>query len=327
MNTKSWLPIPPRSPFSLANIPFGVITTPASQSPHTAIAIGDHALDLSAFASGDGFFALPSIHPHLSVFSHHTLNHFAALPFHLRRSVRQYLQEVFADATPTPQALKFNTQLQKECLFPLSNVRTHLPMQIGDYTDFYAGANHARNCSVLFQSAMQPNYSHLPVAYHSRASSVVVSGTPIRRPWGQILEDPSAKVKVPSFLPCRLLDYELELGAFVCGENKMGEPMGMAVAEESIFGLVLMNDWSARDIQAWEFQPLGPFNSKNLGTSVSPWVVTVEALEPFLTTGISHDADVQRYMAGRERGVYDMRLEVDITCEYSQMSFTYGRSW
>ena len=322
MTTESWLPVSPKSPFSLANIPFGIITTPSSEAPHNAIAIGDYALDLAAFASGNGFFALPSIHPHLSIFSHSNLNAYAALPIHLRRSVRQYLQEVLADKTPTPQALKQNTELQKQCLFPLSSIRNHLPMQIGDYTDFYAGANHARTCAALFNISQHPNYDHLPIAYHSRASSVVISGTPIRRPWGQILENPAAEPKVPSFAPCRLLDYELELGAFVSKENQMGQPVGMSVAEESIFGLVLMNDWSARDVQMWEYVPLGPFNSKNLGTSISPWIVTVEALEPFLVEGLRNYSQVQRYLVGKEKGVYDMTLEVDITCGYIRDDFT-----
>ena len=322
MTTESWLPVSPKSPFSLANIPFGIITTPSSEAPHNAIAIGDYALDLASFASCNGFFALPSIHPHLSIFSHSNLNAYAALPIHLRRSVRQYLQEVLADKTPTPQALKQNTELQKQCLFPLSSIRNHLHMQIGDYTDFYAGANHARTCAALFNISQHPNYDHLPIAYHSRASSVVISGTPIRRPWGQILENPAAEPKVPSFAPCRLLDYELELGAFVSKENQMGQPVGMSVAEESIFGLVLMNDWSARDVQMWEYVPLGPFNSKNLGTSISPWIVTVEALEPFLVEGLRNYSQVQRYLVGKEKGVYDMTLEVDITCGYIRDDFT-----
>src|ERR1700730_14684513 len=135
-------------------------------------------------------------------------------------------------------------------------------------------------------NALQPNYKHLPVGYHGRASSVVVSGTPIRRPNGQILENPTAEKKVPSFSPCRKLDIELELGVFVCKANNMGEPISIGEAEESLFGVVLMNDWSARDIQAWEYVPLGPFNAKNFGTTISAWVVLAESLEPFLAKGL-----------------------------------------
>jgi len=190
-------------------------------------------------------------------------------------------------------------------------------MHIGDYTDFYAGRNHAYNVGVLFrgpQNALQPNYTHLPVGYHGRASSVVVSGTPIRRPWGQILENPVAETKVPIFTPCRRLDIELELGAFVCRANKMGEPIPIAEAEDSLFGVVLMNDWSARDIQAWEYVPLGPFNAKNFGTSISPWVVLADALEPFLGNGLKNETELLPYLQEkRKENVYNIHLEVDLT--------------
>ncbi|KAJ0356138.1 hypothetical protein COL922a_014696, partial [Colletotrichum nupharicola] len=162
-------------------------------------------------------------------------------------------------------------------------------MQIGDYTDFYAGLNHAYNIGVLFRgpgNALQPNYKHLPVAYHGRASSVVPSGTPIHRPQGQILANPAADPKVPIFSPCKRLDIELELAFFVSQPNELGKPVHINNAEDHIFGVVLMNDWSARDIQAWEYVPLGPFNAKNFGTTITPWVVLIDALEPFRTTGI-----------------------------------------
>ena len=317
MTLKSWFPIPPKSHFSLANIPFGIITTQRSPYPVPAIAIGDHALSLAAFTAHHGFSELSSIDPHWPIFSEPTLNSFAALGRAVHRDVRKYLQDVFIEDTPYPQILKNNQSFQDLCLFRLEDVKTHLPLHIGDYTDFYAGQNHAYNVGVLFrgpQNALQPNYAHLPVGYHGRASSVVSSGTPIRRPWGQILENPTAEPKIPTFAPCRRLDIELELGAFVCCANKMGETIPIEKAEESLFGFVLMNDWSARDIQAWEYVPLGPFNSKNFGTTVSVWVVLADALEPFMTTGLENKTELLPYLREkRKESVYDIKLEIDLT--------------
>lgn len=314
----SWLQIPKASPFSLANIPFGIISTKQSSSPRPAVAIGDHALDLFAFASSGGFSQLPSIQPHLDVFSQPTLNEFAALGRPVHRQVREYLQSVFKAETPYPQLLKSNTELQKTALVALSDVQNHLPMQIGDYTDFYAGLNHAYNVGVLFRgpdNALQPNYKHLPVGYHGRASSVVPSGHPIRRPNGQILTNPAATPKVPAFSPCKKLDIELELAAFVCKGNKLGEPIPIDKAEDHLFGLVLMNDWSARDIQAWEYVPLGPFNAKNFATSITPWVVLMDALEPFRASNIepqNQDSLLPYLKEKRPDTAYDINLEVEL---------------
>ncbi|KAI9782941.1 MAG: hypothetical protein M1839_004416 [Geoglossum umbratile] len=317
MAVKSWLPIPQGSHFSLANIPFGIITTTASQTPRPAIAIGDHVLDLAVFSANGGFSALPSVHPYLSVFSQPTLNAFAALGRPVHREVRRYIQSIFAEDTENPQILKASTALQQKALFLLRDVQTHLPMHIGDYTDFYAGLNHAYNIGVMFRgpaNALQPNYSHLPVGYHGRASSVVVSGTPIRRPWGQILENLDADPKVPIFAKSRKLDLELELGAFVCRASQMGEPIPIAEAENYLFGCVLVNDWSARDVQAWEYIPLGPFGSKNFGTTISAWVVLADALEPFLSRGLENKVELQTYLReARKENIYDIKLEVDLT--------------
>lgn len=315
MSLKSWFPIPPRSHFSLANIPFGIISTPALKTPRPAVAIGDHALDLAGFAAISGFSNLPSIQPHLSVFYKPTLNEFAALGQLLHREVRLYLQEVFRENTKFP-ALREFLALKDSCIFPLKDITTHCPLQIGDYTDFFAGKNHAYNAGALFRGpkvALQPNYTHLPVGYHGRASSVVVSGTPIRRPWGQILDNPRVDPKIPVFAPSRRLDFELELGAFVCRANKMGEPVPIGEARDSLFGMVLMNDWSARDIQAWESVPLGPFNGKNFGTTISAWVVLADALKPFMSKGIENDTKLLPYLEDIKENVYDINLEVDLT--------------
>jgi len=218
--------------------------------------------------------------------------------------------------------LKTNNSLQEKALLKRDQVTLHVPMQIGDYTDFYAGKNHAFNVGCLFRgpdNALQPNYTHLPVGYHGRASSIVVSGTPITRPNGQILENPAATPKVPIFSPCKRLDIELELGAFLCKGNAMGKNVPISEAAEHIFGFVLLNDWSARDIQAWEYVPLGPFLSKNFGSTISPWVVLTDALEPFRTTGLENDTGLLPYLQEKEvKNVYDIRLQVDITPEGQQ---------
>ncbi|PSS15117.1 hypothetical protein M430DRAFT_142535 [Amorphotheca resinae ATCC 22711] len=314
----SWLSIPADSHFSLANIPFGIITSRHSQiEKRAAVAIGDHVLDLKAFAADGGFSALPSFQEHVAVFSQPTLNAFAALGQPVHREVRAYLQDIFAADTAHPEILKDNAALQKAALLPKHDTKTHLPMQIGDYTDFFAGINHASNVGTMFRgaaNALQPNYTHLPVGYHGRASSVVVSGTPIRRPNGQILADPSAEPKVPVLGPSRRLDIELELGCFLCTGNRMGEPIPIGEAASHIFGFVLMNDWSARDIQTWEYVPLGPFNAKNFGTSISPWIVLADALEPFRAPKLKNETPVLDYLKEeREDTVYDIQLEVDLT--------------
>ncbi|KAF4973671.1 hypothetical protein FZEAL_9263 [Fusarium zealandicum] len=310
----SWLLLPSDSHFSLANIPFGIISTSSDAKQRPAIAIGDHVLDLHAFSSGDGFSASAEIQKQADVFSQPTLNAFAALgrPFH--RAVRSYLQTVFAKDTKHPDVLKDNQKLQDSALLKRSEVKNHMPLAIGDYTDFYAGKNHAYNVGCLFRgpdNALQPNYTHLPVAYHGRASSVVPSNTPIRRPWGQILRPGN---KIPDLAPCEKLDLELEMGMFICRENVLGNPIPVDEAEDHIFGYVLMNDWSARDVQAWEYVPLGPFTAKNMGTSISPWVVLADALEGAKGPGIKNDTELLPYLKQKKQDdVLGIDLEVELT--------------
>lgn len=322
----SWLSISPDSHFSIANIPFGIISTDASE-PRPAVAIGEYALDLKAFAAGHGFSQLPSIQDHLNVFAQPTLNALSATGVH--REVRRYVQSILRDDTSHPHILKSNQELRESALIPLSGVKTHLPFHIGDYTDFYAGLNHAFNVGVLFRgadNALQPNYSHLPVGYHGRASTIVTSGTPLRRPRGQILPQPGAKE--PVFSPCKRLDIELELGAFVSKPNEMGRPVKIDDAQDHIFGLVLMNDWSARDIQAWEYVPLGPFNSKNFGTTISPWVVLPDALEPFRTEALqTKDQQLLQYLQESQKdNVYDIKLEVELKPKGASQAETMTRT-
>ncbi|KAI7866484.1 fumarylacetoacetase [Mucor mucedo] len=209
--------------------------------------------------------------------------------------------------------LKDNAELLQKVLIPLTEVKMHLPAKIGDYTDFYCSREHATNVGIMFRgkdNALQPNWLHIPVGYHGRASSVVVSGTDIRRPAGQKL--PGKDAKAPIFGPSSRLDIELEVGWFVGTGNNLGERIDINDAQDHIFGLVLVNDWSARDIQAWEYVPLGPFLGKSFGTSISPWIVTLDALEPFLTSGPSQSPDPLPYLQENKPAAYDINLQVQI---------------
>ncbi|KAI9670668.1 MAG: hypothetical protein M1831_005888 [Alyxoria varia] len=322
MALKSWLDIPSGCHFSLSNLPMGIIShsrDPEWAQPRPAMAIGDFALDLKLFTANNGFRDLSIIQPHSTVLSEGTLNAFAALGRPIHATVRKYIQSVFLLEGPYPEVLKDNHELRSKCLIPLKDVEMRLPFTIPDYTDFFTGLNHAYNCGVLFrgpENALNPNYKHLPVAYHGRASSVVASGTPVRRPRGQILVDATAETKKPVYAPSRRLDFELELAAFVCKPNVMGDPIDVNKAEEHLFGVVLMNDWSARDVQSWEYVPLGPFNAKNFGTSISPWVVLMDALEPFRAKGIENDTEALAYLKQSEQNnAYDIKLTVDLEAE------------
>jgi fumarylacetoacetase len=206
--------------------------------------------------------------------------------------------------------LRDNIGLRHRALLAQSEVTMHLPAEIGDYTDFYSSREHATNVGIMLRgpdNALMPNWLHLPVAYHGRASSVVVSGTPVCRPCGQTKLDNAER---PIFGPSRSLDFELEMGCFVGPGNELGRPIPIAEAADHIFGMVLVNDWSARDIQRWEYQPLGPFLAKNFATSISPWVVTLEALEPFRCAGPIQDPPPLPYLQSSGPWGYDIRLDV-----------------
>jgi len=223
------------------------------------------------------------------------------------------LQNLLSKDTPT---LRDNTELRERALIPMEKVTMHLPARIGDYTDFYSSRDHATNVGTMFrgkENALMPNWLHLPVGYHGRSSSVVVSGTPVRRPCGQTR---AADDKPPSFGPCKLMDFELEMAFFVGPANALGQPVTAAEAHEHIFGFVIMNDWSARDIQKWEYVPLGPFTAKNFATSISPWVVMVDALKPFAVDNVVQDDPVPLpYLHHTEKFRFDVALEVAIETE------------
>jgi fumarylacetoacetase len=324
----SWVPdMDPASDFSLANIPFGIISTPDDPEPHAAVAIGSCALDLKVLSAG---IDLAQVFPGIDAlaltdaFYQPTLNAFAAMGRAVHRQVRAGIQDLLSTTTTHPSLLRDNASLRAKALIPQSKARMHLPMAIGDYTDFYAGYHHAYAVGVMFRgpdNALQPNYLHLPVGYHGRASSVVVSGTPVHRPVGQILLDPTAQPKQPVTAPSRKLDIELELGCFIARGNEMGTAVPVGEADEHIFGYVLLNDWSARDVQTWEYVPLGPFNGKNFATTISPWVVLADALEPFRARGVENATELQGYLReGREESVFNIRLEVDLTSEFAMPS-------
>ncbi|KAL2841849.1 Fumarylacetoacetase [Aspergillus pseudoustus] len=313
MSPTSWLPIQHGSHFSIANIPFGIISTALSPTPRPSVAIGDFILDLRVFAKSDGFRALKSTTLDISVFNEKTLNKFAALGRSVHREVRKYLQSVFSENTPFPHILKDDVKLREQALLHRETAKNHVPLQIGTYTDFFAGKHHAENCGIIFRgpsNALQPNYLHLPVGYHSRASSVVVSGSPVRRPQGQILLQGS---RSPILAASQRLDIETELGAFLCNSNPLGEPIDIDKADDYIFGYVLLNDWSARDIQAWEAVPLGPFNAKSFCSTISPWVVLPEALERFRCAPIPNETNLLPYLRERRTdSVFGIDLQVSI---------------
>ena len=240
------------SDFPIQSLPYATFVRKGHEQTRLGMAIGDMLLDVGAA------FQIPA------------MEGIMALPRSIRQTLRRRASELLS---------KFSTGADR-FLTPLAEIDLLLPCDIPDYTDFYASIHHATNVGSLFRpdNPLLPNYKWIPIAYHGRSSSVIVSGTSVQRPWGQIVPDPSAP---PVYAPCRLLDYEVELGAFLGPGNALGEPIPIAQAEDHIVGVCLLNDWSARDIQTWESQPLGPFLSKNFATSISPWVVTLEALEPF----------------------------------------------
>jgi fumarylacetoacetase len=272
---RSWLPSAnvEGADFPLQNLPFGVFRATPSDRTRIGVAIGDRVLDLAA-ALEAGCLEAPE---RVATACHAPrLNGLMAVA----PEARQVLRAALGDLLDTESRLAGDRALQDRVLRPLHEVELQLPAEIGDYTDFYASVYHAGNVGSMFRpdNPLLPNYKWVPIGYHGRASSVVASGTPIRRPRGQ---SKPADAPAPSFGPSRQMDYELEIGAWIAGENALGQPVPMREAERRLFGISLLNDWSARDIQSWEYAPLGPFLAKNFATSVSPWVVTLEALAPF----------------------------------------------
>lgn len=287
--------------FPLQNLPFGIFSA-KGQPARVGVAIGNVVLDLAALdeagllpAAAKGSFAAAS------------LNRFIARGKPVWSETRQRLTALLSG---TDAALRDNAALRDRALVPMDQVTLHLPVEIPGYTDFYSSKEHATNVGRMFrdpENALLPNWLEIPIGYNGRASSVVVSGTDLRRPNGQIKLPNEAR---PIFGPCRKLDFELEVGFIVGKESALGEPVSTADAPDHMFGMVLLNDWSARDIQQWEYVPLGPFNSKGFGTSISPWVVTMEALEPFRRDNPAQSPEPLPYLQQHSKNAYDIALEV-----------------
>ena len=290
--------IPAHSDFSIHNLPFGIFSTKGS-APRVGVAIGEHVLDLKAVVDL-GFL---NISP--EVVAQPSLNAFIALGKQTTKTVRQVLQQWLQQEDSLLYAHPNLFYLQKE-------VKMHLPVEVGDYTDFYSSIEHATNVGSMFRdpnNALLPNWKHLPVGYHGRASSVILSGTDIYRPKGQLLPEGAAQ---PVFQPTAKLDFELEMAFIVGKENPLGTTISTAQAEEYIFGMVLFNDWSARDLQKWEYVPLGPFLAKSFASSISPWVVPLEALEPFRVNGPKQVPAVLPYLQFEGKKNYAIELTVDL---------------
>lgn len=301
MRQQSFIPVSPESHFPIQNLPYGIFSPAAGGLPRAGIAIGDYILDLAQL---EQYGLLET-----DFFSQSSLNAFMAAGADVWLAVRAALQHLLDEHTST---LRDNAELRQKLFFPQSQVIMHLPAQIGDYTDFYSSREHATNVGVMFrgpENALMPNWLHLPVAYHGRASSVVISGTDIHRPYGQTIRDGA---DAPTFGPSRLMDFELEMGFFVGPGNALGHPISVNAAPDHIFGLALVNDWSARDIQKWEYQPLGPFLAKNLATSISPWIVTLAALEPFRCSSPLQAPPPLPYLQSQGDWAYDIHLEVQL---------------
>ncbi|SOZ08225.1 fumarylacetoacetase [Cupriavidus taiwanensis] len=303
--------------FSLQNLPYGVFST-QGQTPRVGVAIGDQIVDLAAL---DQAGLMPEAAR--GTFAATSLNRFIALGQPVWSETRRRLTALLSGADA---ALRDNAALRDQALVPMSAATLHLPVEIPGYTDFYSSKEHATNVGRMFRdpdNALLPNWLEIPIGYNGRASSVVVSGTPLHRPNGQIKLPNEAR---PVFSACRKLDFELEMGFIVGKPSALGEPVSTADAPAHMFGMVLLNDWSARDIQQWEYVPLGPFNSKGFGTSISPWVVTMEALEPFRRDNPAQSPEPLPYLQQQGQNAYDIALEVALQPEGAAAPSTICRT-
>jgi len=301
---RSFIDVDAASDFPIQNLPYGVFSSKDGRAPRIGVAIGDFVLDLWELAQ-DGRLDVGD----LGVFAGPTLNAFMALGPKVWSRTRARISELLRHDHPE---LRDNEELRALALVPMADVKLHMPIAVAGYTDFYSSREHATNVGVMFRgkdNALQPNWLHMPIGYNGRASTVVVGGTKVRRPRGQ-LKPPSAEL--PSFGPCKRLDFELEMGFVVGQPSAMGEMLTEKQAEEMIFGFTILNDWSARDIQQWEYVPLGPFQAKAFATSISPWIVTREALEPFRLHGPAQDPAPLPYLLQALANNYDLQLDVSL---------------
>jgi fumarylacetoacetase len=309
-NRKSWINVPENSDFPIQNIPFGVFITKEDVIT-IGTRIGNCAIDMGALQQL-GYFE--GIELTDDMFMQDTLNDFISDGKKTWRLVRNRLAELFDENNPK---LRDNSAHREIIIFKVEDIEMLLPVQIGDYTDFYSSKEHATNVGKMFrdpENALLPNWLHIPVGYHGRSSTIVPSGIPVHRPYGQTL--PNGETN-PVFGPSKLVDFELETAFITTDANLMGEPIPVEEAEEHIFGMVLFNDWSARDIQKWEYVPLGPFLAKNFASSISPWIVTMDALEPFRVKGPEQSPTPLPYLQQKGNKAFDINLEVAIKPEHT----------
>ena len=302
---RSFIEVGPASDFPIQNLPYGVFFTPEQPTLRVGVAVGDFVLDLALLE----VLGLIRVEGAARAFAQPSLNAFMALGPKVWSATRARISQLLRHDHPE---LRDNADLCRRALVPRNVTQMHLPIDVQGFTDFYSSKEHASNVGVMFRgadNALMPNWLSIPIGYNGRASTVVVSGTPIRRPRGQ-LKPPTAER--PTFGPSKRLDFELEMGTVIGQPSKMGEMLTEQQAEDMIFGFTLLNDWSARDIQAWEYVPLGPFQGKAFGTSISPWVVTREALEPFRLRGPAQEPVPLQYLQQKGANNYDLALTVDL---------------
>ncbi len=316
---KSFIEVAKGTDFPIQNLPYGVFCDAQNRQGRVGIAIGDLVLDLAVLEK-EGILKISDKE---TIFNQTSLNKFMSLGKETWDKTRKKLIELLSSDNPT---LRDNAELRKKAFIPMAQVTLLMPVAIMGYTDFYSSEEHAKNLGKLFRSeenALLPNWKHIPVAYNGRASSVVISGTPIHRPKGQI--KPSAD-EPPIYTASKKLDFELEMGFFIGPGNPLGQPIAIRDANNHIFGFVLVNDWSARDIQQWEYQPLGPFLGKIFATSISPWIVPIAALEPFTVEMGQQDPTPVEYLQQPKRTTYDINLEVYLKPSGSEDTITLSNS-
>ncbi len=306
----SWINVDSASDFPIQNLPFGIYSD-TNTKHHACSAIGTYIIDLYELTER-GFFKDLNINK--EVFNKAFLNDFMELGKDTTRAVRNRLSDLLEKAN---KELQDNKEIFNHIFKQQSSVQMLLPVKVGDYTDFYSSIDHATNIGTMIRdpkNALMPNWKYIPVGYHGRASSITVSGTPLYRPKGQMKP---ADAEVPTFGPCKLLDFELETAYIIGKSSKLGSSISTEQADDYIFGMVLFNDWSARDIQTWEYIPLGPFLSKNFASTISPWIVTLDALEPYRTKGYVQEPKVFPYLEYTGDKNVDIKLEVAIQPENS----------
>ncbi len=301
---KSWVEVPKNSDFPIQNLPYGIFD--AGKGARAGVAIGNHILDLAEVAELGGF---EGIGLNRDVFEQETLNNFIALGRKMWTAVRERIFSLLSADND------FLLPHKADVLIKMGKAKMLMPVHVGDYTDFYSSIEHATNVGTMFRgkdNALMPNWRHIPVGYHGRASSIVISGTDIYRPKGQTMPP---EAEMPVFGSSKRMDFELEMAFIVGKETELGDSISTKDAEEHIFGFTLFNDWSARDIQKWEYVPLGPFLGKNFGSSTSPWIVTLDALEPFRVESPKQEPEVLDYLKCDGKHNFDIQLEVDLTPE------------